>query len=94
MVVNLQPFVSERDNGDPTGSCMMSTGPFTLAQLFRFFKNPADLFRCHVKMGAPYFGHPGSPYSYENGDPGPYNHMNMGTPGPHIYMNIGTLSAA
>ena len=47
---------------------------------------------CHVKMGTPYFGDPGSPYSYENGDSGPYNHMNMGIPGPHIYMNMGTLS--
>ena len=28
-----------------SGSRMMSTGPFSLAQLFRFFKNPADLFR-------------------------------------------------
>ena len=29
--------------------------------------------RCHVKMGTPYFGDPGSPYSYENGDPDPFN---------------------
>ena len=34
-------------------------------------------FRCHVKMGTPYFGDPGSLYLYKNGDSGPYNHKYM-----------------
>ena len=36
--------------------------------------------RCHVKMGTPQNGDPGSPYSRENGDPGPYIPGSMGTP--------------
>ena len=43
--------------------------------------------RCHVKMGTPYFGDPGSLKSYEYGDPGspyPYEYrdpaMILGTP--------------
>ena len=36
--------------------------------------------RCHVKMGTPQIRDPGSPFSWENGDPGPYFHNILGTP--------------
>ena len=36
-------------------------------------------YRCHVKMGTPQIGDPESPFSWENGDPGPYFHNILGT---------------
>ena len=35
--------------------------------------------RCHVKMGTPQNGDPGSLFSRENGDPGPHTPGKMGT---------------
>ena len=34
---------------------------------------------CHVRMGTPKNGDPGSPFSYESGDPGRHNHIIIGT---------------
>ena len=45
--------------------------------------------RCHVKMGTPQIGDPGSPFPWENGDPGPYFHNILGTPGSPFSRDIG-----
>ena len=52
------------------------------------------------EIGDPYFGDPGSPISYEVGEPGPQINKNLGTPGvPFSYevgdpvMKIGTPHA-
>ena len=44
----------------------------------------AEKGRCHVKIGTPYFGDPGSLYSQRFRDPGPYSTESMGTPEPHF----------
>ena len=45
---------------------------------------------CHVKMETPYFGDPGSPFSYEIRDPGPQISMKIGTWGPQSHVKIGS----
>ena len=47
------------------------------------------LFRCHVKMGTPQNGDPGSPYSREYRDPSPHFLGSMGTRDPHISGKMG-----
>ena len=44
--------------------------------------------RCQVKMGTPPNGDPGSPFSYEIGDPGPQFSNILGTPGSPISYGI------
>ena len=51
----------------------------------------AAITRCHVKMGTPQIGDPRSPFSWENGDPGPYFHNILGTPGSPFSQEIGDL---
>ena len=46
--------------------------------------------RCHVKIGTPYFGDPGSLYSQRFRDPGPYSTESMGTRIPILRDKMGT----
>ena len=62
--------------------------PQNVSELRSFFDIINYYNRCHVKMGTPQNGDPGSPFSYEIRDPGPQFLNIFGTLGSPILYNI------